>query len=145
MAFFEWTDAFSVGVEEIDQQHKRLMDLVNRLHDAIECSNSLATMAAVLNEFDTVRDAIKELSAYASYHFTLEDQYMRSYAYPKREPHHQEHEAFIESIDVFQRCMDHPTKRVSLDVAAFCKDWWQKHILDMDQKVGAFLNERGVH
>ncbi len=39
MAFFEWTHAFSVGVEEIDQQHKRLMGLVNRLHDAIACGS----------------------------------------------------------------------------------------------------------
>jgi hemerythrin len=54
MAFFEWEDGFAVGVTEIDQQHRRLIGLISRLHEAIERSNDLATLASVMSELDTI-------------------------------------------------------------------------------------------
>ncbi len=69
---------------------------------------------------------------------------MLQHAYPERETHRKEHEAFIHRIHSLQQSAVQPTTRVGLDVAAFCKDWWQKHILGMDRKVGAFLNDKGV-
>jgi hemerythrin len=144
MPFLEWTDAFSIGVAEIDQQHQRLLELLNRLHDASERSNSLATLASVLNEFEVVKRGIGELAAYASYHFETEEQYMVQHAYPETEQHRREHRAFAEKTRLFQQAAAGRKKRLCPEIAAFCREWWQTHVQGTDRRLGVFLVEKGL-
>jgi hemerythrin len=144
MAFFEWEDDFSVKVAEIDRQHRRLIALVNSLYEVIERSNELATMAAVLDEIDTVTSVITELMDYASVHFKTEEQYMLDYAYPEFEDHHKEHEEFLKKVEGFRESFDRKKTRLSITVAEFIRTWWRRHILDADKRCGAFLSARGM-
>lgn len=144
MVFFEWRDAFSVQIAQIDQQHRRLIELVNDLHAAIERSNELATMEAVLSEIDTVVTVIGELIRYASYHFTTEEDYMTEYAYPGYDDHRRQHQSFIGKIDAYKRSFEKERTRISIDIATFIRQWWEVHILDSDKKCGAFLYDKGL-
>ena len=144
MAFFEWDDSFSVNVDEIDRHHQHLFRLINRLHEAIEHSNRLATLKSVLREQETVVAVIKELIDYASYHFTAEEDYMDRWAYPEHSQHRDEHRQFIDEVQAFRQTFDEKKTRLSLDLAEFAKSWWRSHILVADKKCGAFLNEQGL-
>ena len=144
MAFFEWDDSFSVNVAEIDGHHRHLLGLISRLHEGIEHSNRLATLESVLREQETVAVVIKELIDYASYHFTTEERYMQQYAYPEHDRHCAEHRLFIDRVQEFKKSFDEKKTRLSVDLAEFAKSWWQSHILAVDKKCGAFLNEQGL-
>lgn len=144
MAFFEWQDTFSVGIAGVDEQHRRLIGLVNRLHEVIERSDQTATLAAVLSEIDTVRAVIDELTAYAACHFATEDAYMTAHPQPEDDRHRAEHLAFVEQIGRFREACGQPKSRQSLEIATFCKTWWENHILQTDKALGAFLVTRGV-
>jgi hemerythrin len=144
MAFFEWEDRFSVNVAQIDQQHQRLFKLINDLHEAIARSNSLATMASVVKEMDTVTSVIRELMSYAEYHFGTEECYMSDYSYSGRDQHQTEHQDFIKRVHAFEQTFSREKTRLSIDIAEFLREWWRGHILGSDKKVGAFLNREGL-
>lgn len=145
MPYFEWDDSFTTHVTRIDEQHRRLIGLINRLHDAIERSNELATMSAVMNELVTATSVVNELVNYALYHFSTEEEYMSDYAFPAYAAHKQEHEQFIRRVDAFRRELEAHKGRLSIDIVEFLVEWWRSHILSSDKKCGAFLNEQGVH
>jgi hemerythrin len=137
VAFFDWDDRFVVNVAEIDQQHRR--------HAAIERTNELATLEAVLAEIETVTTVIDELAKYASYHFDTEEQHMRANAYPEYESHLAEHQQFINKVKTFKSSFEKAKTRLSTEIVEFLKTWWQKHILAADKRCGAFLNTLGIH
>ncbi|UCD30007.1 MAG: hemerythrin family protein [Planctomycetota bacterium] len=144
MAFFEWQPEFSVSVAEIDQQHQRLIGLVNQLHEAIEKSNQLATMQSVLSEMDAITSTINEMIDYTIYHFSTEEKYMLEYKYPQYQQHKGEHQLFIDKVQNFKRNFENTKTRLSLDIADFIMNWWQEHILKTDKKCGIFLHQNGL-
>lgn len=144
MPFLEWTDACRIGVAELDQQHRRLLELLNELHGASELSNCLATLASVLNEFEVVERGVAELATFASRHFESEERYMVRHAYPETERHRREHRLFIEKARLFQSEAVQRKRRVYPEIAAFCRDWWWAHVEAADKRLGAFLAERGL-
>jgi hemerythrin-like metal-binding protein len=144
MAFFEWEDSFSVNVAEIDQQHRRLIALVNELYEAIERSDNLATLESVMKELDTVVSVISELMNYASVHFSTEEKYMIEYEYPAYSEHYDEHRRFVDKVETFRQDFAKEKTRLSIDVAEFIRDWWRSHILGADKACGAFLHNKGL-
>ena len=144
MVFFQRQPEFSVNIAEIDRQHKRLIDLVNQLHDAIEKSNQLATMDSVLREMNTITSVINEMLDYAIYHFSTEEKHMLDYHYPQYDQHKEEHLSFIENIKTFEHDFQKTKTRLSLDIAEFIMNWWQEHILNTDKQCGTFLHQNGL-
>jgi len=134
----------STGIEEIDAQHRHLLDLAERLERVIEQSNDQATMAAELEEMDTVRSIIAELVEYASYHFDTEERYMRDNDYPEYDQHHQEHIRKAESIRHWSCFWQKSKDCFSVEVAEFINDFWDTHVLEYDRKLGEFLKGQGV-
>ena len=88
-----WTDDLSVGIEEIDRQHKELVNILNELHEAITQRRASSACVAILDE----------LIEYTRVHFTVEESLFRILGYPGYGPHHQEHEKLIEQIVGLQR------------------------------------------
>jgi len=144
MAFFEWEDRFSVGIHGIDEQHRRLFGLINKLHDVIERCENRATLEAVLCELETVTTVIAELIDYAQYHFTTEEDYMRRYEFPESATHQAEHQQFVERVRDYQRRFEQKRTRISLEIAEFLVNWWRNHILHSDKKCGAFCCAKGA-
>lgn len=50
MALFVWQDIYSVGVEVIDNQHKKLLEIANRFHAAFERGEGRAMLSGIFNE-----------------------------------------------------------------------------------------------
>jgi hemerythrin len=136
MAFIDWDETFSVGVASIDEQHKRMVDIVIALYNSIIPGMSDATFAGL---FDSLVDC-------AETHFKHEESFFERTDYSRAEQHRQKHNALKEQIafwreDVINR--GDPEK--SRTMMEFLKSWLVDHVKDEDKKLGAHLNAKGIH
>ncbi|MBI5086040.1 MAG: bacteriohemerythrin [Acidobacteria bacterium] len=129
-----WKDDYSVGVAEIDQQHRQLLDLINKLHDAMKAGGSPTALARVL----------EELIGYTRRHFTFEEFLMKQCGYPGLEPHRVQHRQLVEKIESFQAEVACGKATLSLRLMSFLKDWLALHILESDKQYSRDMQRSGV-
>ena len=134
MALYEWNDKFLVGVTEIDQQHQKLVALINTLHDAMKSGKTK----------DVLGQLFTELVDYTVYHFATEERLMTQFHYPDFEKHRREHVALTQKAQSLQADYRAGRMAISFEVYEFLYDWLAHHIQGNDQKVGAFLRTQGV-
>ncbi len=134
MAFFQWEDSYSVKIKEIDDQHKVLVGMIAKLHEALSQGKGKDMMGVIVNE----------LVDYSINHFSLEEKYMQTYGYPNYTSHKKEHYDFINKIDVFRSDFQAGKIMLSLEVMNFLKDWLTKHIMGVDQQYSMFFREKGL-
>jgi hemerythrin len=143
MAFFEWDPRFSVNIDEIDQQHKKLIGLINRLSEVMQPSNQ-DILKSAMKELITQASVINEMVDYSRYHFSTEEGYMLKYGYPDYEKHEKEHEFFIHEVGTFKNDFDNGKVVLSTKIMEFLKKWLGNHILGTDKAYEPFLRERGL-
>lgn len=125
----KWNDKYSVHVEEIDEQHKKLFEIINKTIDVYEARS------------DNLLDVLKELVDYVGYHFNTELQYMAEYDYPGYGDHNKEHTLFTQKVVEFLDKVDVDQNALVREMIIFMKDWYVNHVLNTDQKMGKFLAE----
>jgi hemerythrin-like metal-binding protein len=134
MAFFEWKDNLSVKVKEIDDQHKALIDMINRLYEAMRTGQGAAIVTGIVDE----------LSSYNVKHFSDVENLMGRFEYPGLSAHQVEHEAFVAKVRDFQNGIKTGKMFLSIDILNFLSDWLRKHIMGTDQKYSEFFNTNGL-
>ncbi len=134
MAFIEWSDGLSVGVEVFDKEHKQLINLVNNLSQALSSGSAKKTM----------EDILKSLVNYTKIHFRHEEEYMTLYDYPDYEKHKAEHDELTAQVMDFAERYQTGKVSFSLELMNFLKDWLTKHILGSDKKYRDFFLGKGV-
>ena len=130
MALMEWQDSFSVGVTKLDDDHKRLIDLINRIDEAEKSGKS-------------VQWALEELRNYAQYHFKAEEERMKAAGYPEIEEHMREHRAFVEWLTTVERTYNLAPDahfHIAETVNEYLRDWLTHHILLIDMQYKGRLN-----
>jgi hemerythrin len=132
---FTWEDSFSVNIGVIDMQHKKLMSMLNELHQAMMEGSGKEKLGTILSN----------LVGYARGHFTTEERLMRTHAYPDFLAHKSEHDHLTEKVMDLQSGFRSNEVGLTLEVMIFLKDWLRNHILGSDQKYSPFLNAKGVH
>ncbi len=142
MAFFQWDPRFSVNIAEIDQQHKKLIGLINRLNEVMQPS-SQDMLKSAMEELITQASVINEMVDYSQYHFSTEEGYMRKYRYPDYEKHKKEHEFFIHEVRIFKNDFDNGKVVLSIKIMQFLKKWLGNHIRGTDKEYEPFFRERG--
>lgn len=132
--YVEWKDEYSVGIDSIDRQHKKLLSLINQLQTAVDYSTG--------EEFE--REALDELVDYTKTHFTYEEGLMKDNDYPDFEPHKTQHEEMVahvkETLSEYEK--DHDT--AMNNAAKFLRKWLINHINGTDKQYSSFLIEKGV-
>ena len=88
----QWKESYRLGIEEIDEQHKKLFEIANRAYELLK--NDFVT-----DKYDRIVDIIEELKDYAVYHFSFEEKYMASIKYRKLFSHKVIHDDFIAKIN----------------------------------------------
>ena len=132
MGRIQWDDSLSVGVDEIDTQHKRLIDLHNRVHECI--------LGVKGEDCDTVtKEAINEMMAYADYHFNCEREYMEKICYPAIVAHLRCHSTFEDEIYQHFRAAINGQYILPTEVIKLIKKWFHDHITTEDRKLGEYL------
>ena len=126
MAYIVWQGNFSTKVPQIDDQHKTLIAMINRLERSAASESASEEIAAVLTE----------LVQYTRKHFADEERYMRHINYFDYDRHKKLHGELINSVvDILQRLKaDHDLN--AFELLSFLKDWLINHILAEDRKIG---------
>lgn len=132
--FVSWREDLSVGIAAIDEDHRKLLSLINNLQTAVYYPTGDA--------FE--RQAIKELVDYTKYHFQREEALMEQNGYPDFAAHKRQHEAMIARVGEFLSAYERDREGTVEEMTAFLKTWLIDHIGGTDQKYGPYLRERGV-
>ena len=129
MSLMVWNDTFNVGDAEIDRQHRKLVAMLNDLHDSMMRGDGNRVMGSLL----------ENLVRYTKTHFVTEEKLMTQSGYPGLRAHKAEHDAL--EAEVVKLFGDWKAGRValSLKVLIFLKNWLQGHILGSDMKLAAYL------
>lgn len=131
---FAWADDFSVGIQEIDEQHKVLVGLLNELHAAIVGHRGSAECRRILDR----------LVEYTRVHFAVEESLMRILGYPDYENHKHEHEKLaVQVADLLQK-LDTGKAAISFELLHFLKVWLTKHICESDKRYGSHFIACGI-
>ncbi len=134
MALIEWKDEYSVGVQQIDVQHKRLFEILNEFYDDIMAIRGQEVLQKVVND----------LSEYAVIHFKTEEDIMTKIGYPDYDAHKKEHETFVQKVIDLQKNLQGGGFVLSIDVLNFLKDWLVHHILKVDKQYTEFFHKHGI-
>jgi len=125
-----WDESLSVQVQEIDEDHRKLVDLFNILNHAVTAGDSLQYIEAVL----------EELINCTIWHFSHEERLMIKYDYEDFTEHKTDHQDLIDSARELQQKFLQ-TNQLSDEDISFLEHWLTGHILSADMKLGSFLGE----
>ncbi|GHT90983.1 hypothetical protein AGMMS49545_14460 [Betaproteobacteria bacterium] len=131
---FKWSDEYSVGIDEIDEQHKTLFTLIDRLHQAILHKEGSKVCGGILNE----------LVDYTRIHFSLEQTLMRVGGYPEYAEHCGLHKALVDEVEALQHKIETGQAAISFELLQFLRNWLTKHILGEDMKYGSYFRKQGA-
>ena len=125
---FKWKDRFNTGIDEIDNQHKRLFEIGTELYD-------LASSEDGIDNYDNIVALINELKDYTVYHFNYEEERMAKAGYSEISAHKEEHQQFIDKLNETEaKDIDMNQKQVLLDMIEFIIGWVSGHIVGTDFK-----------
>jgi len=130
----QWQDDYSVNVQEIDKQHRRLFSIASKLLADVEGGHGQQAVA----------DTLGKLVAYTLYHFSEEEALLARYGYAESDRHGEHHKKLMSQVNDFGERLK--TEAISAsELLEFLHKWVVTHILLDDRKYGPFLNGKGVY
>jgi hemerythrin-like metal-binding protein len=132
--FITWDDSWAVGIDDIDDDHKKLVKLIQKLFGAL-----ISAQGAVY-----VKALFCELIDYTKYHFQREEEIYAENNYDKLNKHKELHQSLIRQVlDMSRNIMEQgETEAVSDELFEFLKGWLINHIINEDLKFKTFLAQR---
>jgi len=132
MRKIQWSEDFVIGVPEIDEQHKALVEKLNNLIDTYN------------DNPDKIREALDFLINYALLHFETEERFMEQYNYPGLEEQIDEHRKFTKTVNKFvdDFLIMGPTPEIAKRIEKEVIEWIEHHILNVDKKIGEFIKKQ---
>jgi hemerythrin len=127
MNTFVWDERYIVGIEDIDEQHKRIVQLIDDLYSAMSEGKGA----------DSLKHALQAIDYLSQLHFRTEMRYMVGCKYPGSAHHVHQHEQFVTDMDGFLRKVTEQTYEenmlMTVRVAAYLYHWLTMHIQTEDQ------------
>ena len=138
---FAFTDKYRTGIELVDDEHKRLFEIIKDTNDVIHTE-------LLHDKYDEIMRLLAELREYTEVHFSDEEAMMERINYPDIDAQKRAHSAFVGrlvEIDLSELdAMDDNQEEYLQDLIQFLLSWLSNHILGMDKKIGAYITEHGV-
>jgi hemerythrin len=134
MRTIEWKESYSVGVGFLDEEHKKLFDMLNKITALFSEQDPKEQVGGVLSDFEL----------YASVHFKSEEDLFTKYSYHKTEEHNKEHRFYEEKVNEFRRKYDAADINVKVEMIEFLADWIMGHTQGIDKEYRNFFNNRGI-
>lgn len=133
MSLIKWDqEKFSVDIDEMNEQHKKWITLINRLHESLVTNNSEISP----------ENAIKEMLAYTNYHFQQEEELMQNVQYPNYEKHKLEHKHFILKLEKLDQDIANGSHILRTQIMSILKNWLEDHICKVDKLYGLFISNK---
>ncbi len=134
MSMVEWDDAYSVDIQEIDEQHKCLIDIMNELYVAL----------ANKSNRDLIADVLDKLVEYTKVHFAVEETLMRIFHYEDYEAHKEIHDRIVVRVLEYQGQFKAGNDKVGMELLMYLKDWLFDHINKVDKAYTITFHKAGV-
>lgn len=132
---FTWNDGFSVGIDEIDNQHKELLNLIAKLFEGSRFKKDLEEIKIYTNN----------LIEYASCHFDYEVIIMTEYKYLDLVKHKTEHDEIIRRLKEYYNGLSHyDADDYASELMILLKSWFVNHLTYTDKKLYEFLKPLNV-
>ena len=126
-----WDHVLSIGIDEIDDDHRRLVELFNLLNHSVTGGETPEYLAAVL----------EELINCTVWHFSHEERLMLKYDYKESAEHKAEHQELIKSAKELQQKIVQAGELVAEEDLVYLERWLTQHLLVDDMRLGTYLNE----
>ncbi|SNX54507.1 bacteriohemerythrin [Thermoanaerobacterium sp. RBIITD] len=124
-----WREEFSLGIDKIDEQHKKLFAIANEAYNLLKDE-------FYFDKYDQIIKIIKDLRNYTIYHFGFEEAYMRSIEYKRYFSHKVVHDDFKEKINnIDLDKIDENQDEYIMELLNFIVDWIENHILKADKLI----------
>jgi hemerythrin-like metal-binding protein len=134
MPVFEWSEKLSTGIAKIDEQHVKLVGLVNALADAMRAGKGKDLIGAVLGE----------LKGYTEYHFGFEEAAFAKYGFPGAAAHAKAHADLVGRLDDLEGKYSRGVIGISIDILDFLIEWVKGHIMKEDMEYVPFLKGKAL-
>ena len=130
-----WGEKLKIGIDQIDEQHKELVKMVNELHRAMKMKMGAREAGQILTR----------LADYTVYHFKNEEDLFEQHKYADREAHKAYHDKLVAQVLEFKKEFDGGRAALSMDLMHFLTDWLRNHILKTDKAYVPFFKEKGIN
>lgn len=122
----DWNESLSVGNSILDEQHQRLIDIINGFHEEV--------VSHPENELTIIPRVLDKLFDYVQYHFETEEEMMETAGYPDLENHRKTHRAIKEKLFDIKDRLVRKEIVISLELVVFFEEWLVNHILGVDME-----------
>jgi len=129
-----WTPQLSVDIREIDEQHQRLIDIINEMFDALKAARGKEAVEIVL----------PKLVDYTKVHFANEERLMQKHGYPGYVKHKGLHDTLTKKVVEYADRVKEGKSTAAVELMDFLKNWLTKHIVGVDKKYSPYLKSKGV-
>ena len=134
MSMVEWRDEYSVDIQEIDEQHKCLVNIMNELYTALVNKS----------DRDLVADVLDKLIEYTKVHFAVEETLMRIFHYEDYEAHKAIHDDIVAKVLDYHGQFQAGNDKVGMELLMFLKEWLFDHINKVDKAYTKTFHKAGV-
>ena len=133
-SLMKWGPQYSINVQQFDNQHKRLIDMVNQLNDSMTSGKGHEALKSILGG----------LIQYTATHFADEEKVLTANNYPDLEQHKLAHKELVKTALELQKKFNGNSSALSGEVMNFLRNWLVNHIQGVDKKYGVYLNGKGI-
>jgi len=127
---FNWDENFSVGNDEMDFQHKKLIDIINELFIHFNKGNAQEKSLSILDR----------MVNYSFLHLDKEEEYLKKIDFPYIDEHKTMHNSYKQEIILFRNKIRSGNKDVHYEIFNYLKEWWTNHILEEDMKYFDYMS-----
>ena len=128
---FSWKPAYSLGIEEVDAQHKKIFDFLNKLF----------TGSSLQHNKDTLKTILEELTQFAESHFATEARYMAKFHYPDMENHIADHKRLMDDLKTLDSYYNSGVSDQTIPLLQFMKQWITNHLATIDMQFYDFMKK----
>jgi hemerythrin len=129
VALMKWSDSYNTGVADIDEQHKQLVAILNRLKSSIADRTSREVCSGILDE----------LIDYTQKHFRFEEGLMEASGYSLYASHKKVHEELLAQVLSYRQKLATSNESISFELLHFLQMWLVKHISESDKRFGQYF------
>jgi len=129
---FLWKDEYSVHVQVIDNQHRKILFLLNNINNAIQSNNDYS-----------LKQNIETLKEFSKYHFEFEEEILSKYGYDVQN-HSNKHDVVLKQLDIIHQKILKDENYDKHDMVDFLATWIDEHIIQEDQQYSSYLNSKNI-
>ena len=129
-----WSEEYELGFTKIDEQHQKLVDIINKLYNAFIEAHAMDIISEILNE----------MLEYTAYHFKTEEDFFKENNYPDMDNHNKEHQLFVEKTKGFIEKFSTDDAELTYDVMNFLRGWLLAHIQGSDKEYTRYFVKQGI-